>query len=74
MPGTKMLQISPQRSSLAIEDDDFRRLAVGDVVVQQHAHGRGRTAEHDELHAVVVQNCPVWQRMIELESADADAA
>jgi hypothetical protein len=47
----------------AIEGDDFGGFAVIDVIVQQHAHGRGRTTEYDELHAAVVQQCPVRQRV-----------
>ena len=50
----------------AVENDDFRGFAIGDLLVQQHAHGRGRTAKHDELHAVVVQDRPVGQGMTEL--------
>ena len=53
---------------LAVELDDFRRLAVVDLVVQQQPHRRGRSAEDDKLHAAVVQNRAVGQRVTELQS------
>src|SRR5262245_51339107 len=50
-----------------VKDDDVRRFSVVNLVVQQHSHVRRRPTEHDPLHAVVFQDCPIRQGMAELK-------
>ena len=59
--------MSPQRSFSRTEFDDRGRLAVGDAIVQQHPHRRGRSAVDDKLHAAVAEDRAVRQRIAELQ-------
>ena len=51
---------------VGVELDQPGRVAVGDLVVEQHPHSRRVLAEHDELHPVFPQYRPVGQRVAEL--------
>jgi hypothetical protein len=47
----------------AIELDDFRRLHVGNFVIQQQFHGLCQPTDNDEPHPIIVQNCTTGQRI-----------
>ena len=47
--------------------DDFGRLAIVDIIVQQQPHFRRVAAKHDELDTMVVNYRPVRQHVCELK-------
>ena len=52
---------------LALEGDGLRRLAVFHFIVQQEPHFLGAAAEHDKLHAIIMENGSIRQHVRELE-------
>ena len=66
-PGTKMLQMSPQRFRSGSKSMISAGLRIARLLVEQHAHGRGAAAEDDELHPAIVDNRPVRQGVRELQ-------
>jgi hypothetical protein len=47
-----------------IEVNDFRGLALSDIVVQQQPHLGGTPTEYDKLDAAIVNDRPVWQGVV----------
>ncbi len=66
-PGNEHVPDVAPAVGFTIEDDDLGGFAVGDFVVQQHAHRSRRAAEDAELHAVVMQDRAIRQRVAELQ-------
>src|SRR5204863_404693 len=52
---------------LRVEVDDFARLSIFDVVIEQNSHFLCGAAEDHKLDAVIVDNRSVGQEMRELE-------
>ena len=50
-----------------IQFNHVGRFAAGDLVVQEHTHRRRGTAEQNEMHAAVMRDRPVGERMREVK-------